>query len=145
MVSRRPKKHPRPGVDEYGRTSLHYAASEGSPAHCAELLAGGANPNARDDSGWTPLHFAAQAQCGEVMSLLLNAGAAIDARDRFGNTPLLRATMSCRGSGDAIELLRQAGADPHAKNDSGVSPVGLARTIVNFPIAQFYSDIPVDT
>ncbi len=145
MVTKHPRKHPRPGVDEHGRTSLHYAASQGSAKKCADLLAGGANPNASDDSGWTPLHFAAQAQSAEVASLLLNAGAAIDARDRFGNTPLWRATMNSRGDGVVIALLRRAGADPYAQNDSGISPVGLARTISNFQIAQFYSDLPVGT
>jgi ankyrin repeat protein len=83
MVTKHPRKHPRPGVDEHGRTSLHYAASQGSAKKCADLLAGGANPNASDDSGWTPLHFAAQAQSAEVASLLLNEHAPLESHDEF--------------------------------------------------------------
>jgi hypothetical protein len=142
MVGKQPKRKARPGVDEYGRTPLHYACNNGNTALCAELLAEGAPPNARDDNGWVPLHFAAQAQSASVTSILLNAGAEVDVRDSHGNTPLWRATMTSRGQGEVIKLLRLAGSDPYAKNSTGNSPISVARSIANFPIAQFYSDLP---
>jgi ankyrin repeat protein len=144
MVGKQPKKKARPGVDEYGRTPLHYACNDGNTALCAELLAAGASPSPRDDNGWVPLHFAAQAQSASVTSLLLNAGAETDLRDGNGNTPLWRATMSSRGRGEVIALLRAAGADPYAKNITGNSPISVARSIANFPVAQFFSDLPAD-
>jgi ankyrin repeat protein len=112
---------------------------------CAELLAAGAVPNVPDDSGWTPLHFAAQAQSAPVTKLLIDASANLDVRDGNGNTPLWRATMTSRGQGEVIGLLRAAGADPCAKNNAGISPVSLARTIANFPLAQFFSDLPSES
>ena len=142
MASRRRKPQSRPGLDELGRSPLHDAAREGNATRCAALLAGGADAGARDDGGWTPLHFAAQAQSAAVTALLLDAGAALEARDAFGNTPLWRATMASSGDGEVIGLLRRAGADPYATNDSGVAPVDLARTIANFQVARFYSDLP---
>jgi ankyrin repeat protein len=50
--------------------------------------------------------------------------------------------MTSRGQGEVIELLREAGADPYAENKTGNSPISVARSIANFSIAQFYSDLP---
>jgi hypothetical protein len=52
--------------------------------------------------------------------------------------------MTSRGLGEVIVLLRAAGADPYAKNNSGNSPISVARSIANFPVAQFFSDLPAD-
>jgi ankyrin repeat protein len=140
-----PRKHPkrqaRSGVDEYGRTPLHYAARDDRPEAVRELLALGLDPSGADDDGWTPLHFAAQAQTPRVVALLLEAGAAVDIQDSYGNTPLWRATFESKGRGEVIRLLRAAGADPWCANKSLVSPVLLARTIANYPVAQFYADL----
>jgi ankyrin repeat protein len=66
------------------------------------------------------------------------AGVEVDIRDSQGDTPLWRATMTSRGQDDVIKVLRDAGADPYAKNNTGNSPISIA----NFPIVQFYSDRP---
>jgi uncharacterized protein len=79
MVGKHPKRIPRPGVDRAGRTSLHYAASEGSVAEVTRLLRSRADANAQDDNGWSPLHFAAQANSVEVVRALITAGANVDA------------------------------------------------------------------
>jgi ankyrin repeat protein len=141
MTNKRPKKNPRPGVDEYGRTPLHYAAAAGEEIRVEELLRGAADPNAQDDNGWTALHFAAQATSSSCVRALLEAGARIDLRDSHGNTPLWRAVFDSRGDGTIINLLRGAGADPRAANARGVSPVKLARTIGNYDVAQFFADV----
>ena len=142
MARKHPKRLPRPGVDEYGRTPLHYAAGDGDPARVAQLLQEGHDPNLQDDDGRTPLHFAAQASAPAVVELLLQAGAEVDAADAWGNTPLGRAVFESRGEGAVIRLLREAGADPYRKNNSGQSPLGLARLIANFDVAQFFADLP---
>ena len=141
LPRKRPKRHARPEVDEYGRTALHYAARDDRPDAVRELLALGLDPSAADDDGWTALHFAAQAQTARVVTLLLDAGAAVDVQDSHGNTPLFRATFESMGRGEVIQLLRAAGADPWCANKSNVSPVMLARTIANYPVAQFYADL----
>ena len=142
MVGKTPKRHARPGVDGLGRTPLHYAAADGAVAEVARLLAAGANANARDDNGWSPLHFAAQSNSADITNALLGAGAKIDVRDSYGNTPLSTAVFSSAGNGAVIKLLRDAGADPYVANDSGVTPLSLARTISNYDVAQFFSDLP---
>ncbi|MDH5740819.1 MAG: ankyrin repeat domain-containing protein [Nitrospira sp.] len=98
--------------------------------------------DAPDDNGWTPLHFAAQSNAADTTELLLNAGASVDARDAHGNTPLSTAVFNSRSYGEVIKFLRTHGADPHAKNNHGVSPLSLARTIANFDVRQFFQDLP---
>ena len=142
MVGKHPKRSARPGVDEYGRTPLHYAAADGDVAVCSTLVGAGADPNAADDNGWTALHFAAQAQSPDVTTVLLKAGASKEVKDNCGNTPLWRATMTSRGRGDVIAKLRDAGADPYALNNFGHSPIGIARSVDNHPLASFYADLP---
>ena len=142
MTRKQPKRKQRPGVDEYGRTPLHYAASDGKVEEVIRLLAAGANPNAQDDNGWSPLHFAAQAVSPGATEALLAAGAQTELKDSFGNTALSTAVFESRGNGSVIQLLRRAGADPHAANSSGVTPLSLARTIANFNVRQFFTDLP---
>ena len=142
MTRKQPKRNPRPGVDEYGRTPLHYAAADGHAEEVIRLLAVGANPNAQDDNGWSALHFAAQAVSPVVTEALLAAGANTELRDSFGNTALSKAVFESRGNGSVIQILRRAGADPHAANSSGVTPLSLARTIANYNVAQFFADLP---
>jgi uncharacterized protein len=142
MTRKQPKRKKRPGIDEYGRTPLHYAAAEGRVDNVIRLLGAGANPNLQDDNGWSPLHFAAQTVSPGATEALLAAGADTKLRDFFGNTALSTAVFASKGDGSVIELLLRAGADPHAANSSGVTPLGLARTIGNYNMAQFFSDLP---
>ena len=142
MVGKQSKHTPRTGVDRAGRTPLHYAAAGGAIAEVIRLVEAGANSSAQDDDGWSPLHFAAQAGSAAITRILIAAGATVDLRDSNGNTPLGKAVFSSRGDGTVIKLLRDAGADPYAENASGVTPLALARTIANFDVAQFFSDLP---
>jgi ankyrin repeat protein len=128
-------------LDQDGRSDLHYAARDGDLAAVQKLVSEGADVNLQDKHGWTPLHFAAQALSEDVAAYLLAHGAAVDTEDRHGNTPLFRATFAWLGDGAIIRALRAAGADPKKRNKSGVSPVMLARTIANYDIARFYSDV----
>src|SRR3977135_2085431 len=106
MVGKQPKRNARPGVDEYGRTPLHYACRDGNSALCAELLAAGAVSNVHDHRGRSAPHLPAQAQSAQITKLLINASADLDVGDGNGNTPLWRATMTSRGQGEVIGLLR---------------------------------------
>jgi uncharacterized protein len=125
-----------------GRMSLHYAASDDDVEAARTALDGGADMNARDRAGFTPLHFAAQAGSIQVARLLLERGATVDPQDDFGNTPLGRAVFNSRGEGTMIQLLREHGADSMLPNKSGQTPLGLARLIANFPVAQWFADLP---
>jgi ankyrin repeat protein len=89
VARKQPKRKPRPGVDEYGRTPLHYAAADGKVDHVVKHLKAGANPNLQDDNGWSPLHFAAQAVSPGAAEALLAAGADTGLRDSFATPRFL--------------------------------------------------------
>jgi ankyrin repeat protein len=144
MTRKTPKKKPRPGVDVYGRTPLHHAASDDDGRRAEDLLRAGADPNAQDDNGWSALHFAAQSRSVSCARALLVAGAGVDLPDGNGNTALSTAIFSSRGDGELILLLREAGANPRAANKYGVSPVSLARSVANYDLARFFADVPED-
>lgn len=86
-------------------------------------------------------HFK-QSVSADVTKSVLGAGAKIDVRDSYGNTPLSMAVFASGGNGAVIKLLRNAGVDPYVANSSGVSLLSLARTIANYYVAQFFSDLP---
>lgn len=76
-----------------------------------------------------------------VAELLLQRGAQVDPGNVFGNTPLWIAVFNSRGRGEMITLLRRNGADPLRPNDSGQTPVDLARLIANYDVAKFFDDV----
>jgi truncated hemoglobin YjbI len=140
-----------------GQTLLHDAAMVGEPELAAALIRSGADPDAKEAGGHSPLyrastgdvarvlleagatvdvtsgptrgtalHQAARRGCVSVAQALLDHGAAIDARDAKGETPLRRA-VNCRQL-EMVRLLFRLGADPHAADRRGVTPLGVART-----------------
>jgi len=128
-------------LDPGGRSPLHYAALENRPSEIKAKVAGGEDPNLGDRQGFTPLHLAAQEGSIEAAATLLECGAIVDAVNVFGNSPLSVAVFNSRGEGEMIRLLRAHGADPFLRNRHGQSPVGLARLIGNYDVAQFFDDL----
>ncbi|MCW2787314.1 MAG: hypothetical protein JWP74_3831 [Marmoricola sp.] len=124
------------------RSALHYAARDDDAAKVQALLADGESPDVQDEQGFTPLHLAAQEYSLSAATALLAAGAQVDVENAFGNTPLSVAVFGSNGRGGIIQLLRARGADPKHENSSGQSPVGLARLIANYDVAQFFLDVP---
>jgi ankyrin repeat protein len=134
-------------MDEFGRTTLLNAciglgfSREQSIAAVNVAIDTRENLDLADLGGWTALHFAAQNNDAEVCELLLDAGGFVDPIDSFGNTPLWRAVLSCRGDGDCIRVFLTYDANPFLENLSGISAVKLARTIGNYDVERFFSDL----
>ena len=124
--------------DWAARTPLHYAALDNDTATAGDLLAAGADPDARDRKDYRPLHFACQQGSLEVARLLLDAGAALDPVNWYGNTPLFVA-VSIHRSEPLVELLLTLGADPEWMNNYGQTPVGFSRLIANRDVARFFT------
>lgn len=123
------------------RAPLHFAVMGDELPTLKALLAKGESPNVQDEQGFTPLHLAAQQGSLAAATALLDAGASVDVENSFGDTPLFVAVFNSGGRGELIRLLRSRGADPRHGNASGQTPVGLARLIANYDVAQFFSDV----
>lgn len=120
------KRNPRTGIDEYGRTAIHYASDISA---IKSLLAEGLDINLQDDNGWSPLHFYAQESNDYAIRLALENGANPNLTDSYGNGPLWTATMNARGNNACVEQLLEAGAVADEKNKHGRSPLDMAKTI----------------
>ena len=79
-----------------------------------DLIARGADVNARTYKGQTALHCAARAGFVDIVFLLLEHGAKVDLRDDKGNTPLVAALRSRIKNKDklreVVQVLTEAGA-----------------------------------
>ena len=118
-------------LDDNGFTPLHEAAESNSIEDLEELLASGANPNAKESLlNQTPLHRAAMAGSKDAAERLLQAGADPNIRDVDGDTPLHTAIKSPANDHNhlaAVNSLIAHGARLEMPDQqSGRSPLMLA-------------------
>ena len=124
------------GEDESGFTILHRAAAFGASDVVRLLLERGSDPNSsHDEDSGPPLLPAAMSGDPLVVKALLEYGADVHLRDEsWGWTPLhvaVSAMTAGYAKGTAIEvaqLLLDQGADIHAQDNEGRTPLHLAVT-----------------
>ena len=115
--------------DKYGSNLLHYyIMNYKSIVHPAgviipEFVKKGLDINEKRKDGRTALYLSVQYQLKGIFELLLNHNADIDMQDGF-----------------FIEQLLKNGANPDIKNNYGVSPKSLARTIANYDVRRFFNN-----
>src|SRR6267378_2902307 len=98
---------------DFGWTELMDAAAKGDLAGVRDLLAKGADVNARDESGRTALMSAANAAVAEA---LIAKGADVNAKAQNGMTAW---TYALTRHIDVAQILLAQGADPNAKGITG--------------------------
>jgi tetratricopeptide (TPR) repeat protein len=137
---------PIPGDQNSGGRPWSGSGNLEATAECVyELIAKGADINARDKDVHTPqeiaaitfghtLHDAASLGQKELAGLLLAKGKDINARDTAGNTPLHMACMC--GKKEMAELLIAKGAAINAKNNNGLTPLIIAYDSYNIEVAE---------
>uniref|UniRef100_A0A7S4RUA8 Ankyrin repeat-containing protein n=1 Tax=Alexandrium monilatum TaxID=311494 RepID=A0A7S4RUA8_9DINO len=109
------------GDDEYGCTTLHFAADRGAAVEVRSLLAGGAAVNSREAWDETPLHFAARNGNVEVCELLLAHGAELNPVNASDCTPLFVAAQA--GKEEACKFLLGRGAHAGSVSDAELPPL----------------------
>ncbi|MGN0016285.1 MAG: DUF2931 family protein [Candidatus Avelusimicrobium sp.] len=113
-----------------GITPLHYALLAGETEKVKELIASGADVNAKAPNMGTPLLYACTVGNVEAARMLVNAKADVNAAGDTGYTPLM---MACQtGNKELAELLVAAGADVNAKHvmngqETGLTPLKIAQ------------------
>ena len=110
--------------DKYGSNLLHYyIMNYDSIVHPAgviisEFIKKGLDINDKRKDGRTALYLSVQCQLQDIFEILLNSNADLDIQNVNGNT----------------------GANPDIKNNYGVSPKSLARTIANYDVRRFFNN-----
>ncbi|XP_031627754.1 poly [ADP-ribose] polymerase tankyrase-2-like [Contarinia nasturtii] len=137
-------------------TPLHEAVKHNNLCVVELLITQGANVNARADEGMTPIFEAAKTGNKDVAELLIKHGASVKARKTYSETPLLVASENGNkdvvellienggaeigrkslddtlfkavenGNKDVVELLIKHGADIHASDTWGYTPLHSA-------------------
>ena len=132
-------------------SALHHAARAADLAGMARALdlREVGNVDVTDESGWSALHAASQGTSAEAVRLLLDRGADVHARTDIQATPLHpnpnpylplspspnpnpnQATplhiAAFNGRLEVVKLLCMRGANPHAKDKDGYTPLDDAR------------------
>ena len=118
--------------------ALFKAATEGNIKGIKQLIADGADVNAKNRDGTTPLQTAAIRGHKEFLQLLIANGADVNAKNEDRMTPLHCAAIGTslnylsRGGRYGVdhkeiaELLISAGADVNAQDEDGETPVDIA-------------------
>lgn len=122
--------------DTEGRSSLHWAALNGSLTICKLLLERDVDVEQRDKHGRTPLLCACLGEHIDVIRLLVDRGADLSAADEDGNSALHQAAIS--DNPDLVSYLLQSTANQLSRNQEGKTAKDLAgpRTALQFPSLQ---------
>ena len=99
-------------------TALMLACMKGSKDAINVLLNTGADPNIANTDGDTCLHYAVRNDCStEVLEAIISHSVDVNATNKKNETTLM---IACeKGNKDSINVLLNAGADPHIANDYG--------------------------
>jgi len=116
--------------NRYGRTLLHDAAAQGNQRMVELLLRLGADPNVKTSGGHTPLYSVANGCLvnggGNIVRALVQAGAQVDARSGAKKCTALHMAAR-RGIAEVAEALLDCGADIHARDKAGDTPLQRAK------------------
>ncbi|EED17581.1 ankyrin repeat-containing protein, putative [Talaromyces stipitatus ATCC 10500] len=131
-----------------GATALHVACNWDHVEIARLLIDAGAKVEVVNGDGWRPIHFAAYNYSTKMVELLVQHGADVTATDQQQNTALhlLLAEVTSNASKKfvkgilrKVKLLISANADPTAKNDSGDTPLSLAKNTGHYEIYHLLS------
>jgi len=123
--------HSLTATDERGDTPLHTAARANNAPVASLLCQGGADARVRNEDGHSALHVACTVGARETVEAILVSGSGddnVDVIDTCGNTPLFAALglypgIAVASTNSCVECLLAHGADLHALNHAGITPL----------------------
>lgn len=125
--------------NEIGQTPMMRAATCGHANVIEMLLRHGADPNVRTITHReTPLMSASQIGNPGIIRMFLAGRALVDERNIFGHTALMMAVY--HGNVDCVRLLVDHGADVHARDHEGNTPMTISIMFRRKAVAQFLQD-----
>ncbi|KAK6632983.1 hypothetical protein RUM43_012726 [Polyplax serrata] len=104
-----------------GETQLHLACKKKDFKWMKDLIAAGANPNAKDNAGWSPLHDSVFSGNVAVIEFLLENGANVNLPGLENTTALHEAIA--KGNKRIVEVLLKYGADVNMMNIHRETPM----------------------
>ncbi|XP_067858587.1 ankyrin repeat domain-containing protein 1-like [Heptranchias perlo] len=107
--------------DQFNRTAMHRACSEGNEEIVLKLLEAGASTEFQDMLNATAAHWSCRGGSLEVLKTLLNKNANVNAKDKLCSTPLHVAVRT--GHYECAEHLIACGADLNARDIEGDTPM----------------------
>jgi len=130
--------------DKYGNYPINYTITFRNRQCITLLLDAGADPNRSfpERNILSYLMEPARQSRAEVLCPLVGHGANPNVRDADGNTPLHLAAASGypNEGGWCVEALLKAGADVHAKNNAGLTPLDIAKKGKNSVVIKMLTD-----
>ena len=119
-------RQPTTPAQREGESELHAAVRSADLDKVVKLTKDSEDIESFDANGWTPLHVATTRDNKEILKYLLSQNPKLEICGKKMNkdTPLSYAALN--GQADAIEILLNSGADVHARNDSGYTPIMVA-------------------
>lgn len=122
-------------MDTNSRTLLVTASFTRNLEAVTVLLKHGADPNKAMHTGMTALIYASGEGHAQILRLLLDHGAKTDAKLHLRGSALEGYTalhFAClQGQTETVRMLLEAGADPSAKEAKGLTPLAVAKRIVD--------------
>ncbi|MFJ7729308.1 ankyrin repeat domain-containing protein [Neobacillus sp. NPDC097160] len=113
---------------EYGHSLLHQSIAGRQFEISLFLIDNGIDINMTDEDGFTSLHYIAIYPNLTVAKEILNRGGDINIRNKYGNSALMTAIVECKGRYyDLVELFLQYNPDTTLKNNTGLTPIELAK------------------
>ncbi len=100
------------------RAQMLEAAEKGNLPLVRELLAKGADINAKNTNGYTALHMAVSKSHKDIVEFLIAKGADVNARSRSGSTPLHLAKRE-----DIAKILLASGVEIDPRDSAGYTPL----------------------
>ena len=111
--------------DRKRQKPIHLASIKGHLNAAKFLIDNGSNINVKDYSGKTPMHYASFLGHIELVRMYIQYGGQIEARAAYLNTPLLTSVTHSTHNKTILFLIK-SGANVHAQNSKGMSPLHIA-------------------